>query len=158
MFNAMLTHLPALIANGLKLQLLRLCGANIGVNVRLGTHVKILGPWRLHIEDDVSIAYGVTLDARGGLVLRRGSLIGFQSVLLTYTHVSDNPEIPVHWQGAYSAPVVVERNAWLGARCLVLPGNTIGEGSIVAAMSVVSRSVPARVVAAGQPATPVRSR
>lgn len=43
----------------------------------------------------------------------------------------------------YSKDVVVEEDVWLGARFTLLPGVTIGRGSIIAAGAVVSRSVPA---------------
>ncbi|MGO4684089.1 acyltransferase [Hyphomicrobium sp. 2TAF46] len=56
-----------------------------------------------------------------------------------------------------SAPIVLEENVWLGARVIVLSGVTIGAGSVVAAGSVVTRDIPPRSVAAGQPARVIRS-
>jgi acetyltransferase-like isoleucine patch superfamily enzyme len=53
-------------------------------------------------------------------------------------------------------PIVVERDVWIGAGVIVLPGVTIGEGSVVGAGSVVTRSVPPRVVVAGNPARVIR--
>ena len=55
-----------------------------------------------------------------------------------------------------SKAVVIEDNVWLGSRVLVLKGVTIGENSVIAAMSVVTRSVPANTVAAGNPARVLR--
>lgn len=56
-----------------------------------------------------------------------------------------------------SAPVVLEDNVWLGANCVVLKGVCIGENTIVGANSVVTRSLPANVLAAGNPAQVIRS-
>lgn len=56
-----------------------------------------------------------------------------------------------------SAPVVVEDNAFVGARCLILKGVTIGENSIVGAGSVVTKSVPANQIWAGNPARFIRN-
>jgi acetyltransferase-like isoleucine patch superfamily enzyme len=53
-------------------------------------------------------------------------------------------------------PVRVERNAWLGFDSCILPGVTIGEGSIVGARSVVVADVPPFTVVAGNPAQPIR--
>ena len=50
-------------------------------------------------------------------------------------------------------PIKIGAGTWIGARALILPGVTIGEGSIVAAGSVVTGDVPANVVVAGIPAT-----
>lgn len=56
-----------------------------------------------------------------------------------------------------SAPIVLEDNVWLGARVIVLRGVTIGTGSVIGAGSVVTRDIPARSIAAGQPAKVIRS-
>ena len=55
------------------------------------------------------------------------------------------------------AEVRIGRNAWLGSNVMVLRGVTIGDDTVVGAGSVVSRSLPAGVIAAGNPARVVRS-
>lgn len=50
----------------------------------------------------------------------------------------------------------VGRNCFIGARSILLPGVSVGDGSIVAAGAVVTRDVPARSIAAGNPAQVVR--
>lgn len=50
-----------------------------------------------------------------------------------------------------TAPVVIGRNVWIGGRSVILPGVTIGDGTTVGAGSVVTRSLPEGVVAAGNP-------
>lgn len=62
------------------------------------------------------------MDARGGLLLQEGTLVGFESVLLSYTHAWPDPDQPVHKQGIVSATVSIGPNVWLGARTFVLPG------------------------------------
>jgi len=54
-------------------------------------------------------------------------------------------------------PVRVGANVWLGDGVVVLPGVTIGEGTIVGANSVVSRDLPPRVIAVGAPARPIKA-
>ncbi len=56
----------------------------------------------------------------------------------------------------YSKPVVIEDNVWLGEFVSVLPGVTIGKGTIVGANSVVSRNLPPNVIAVGTPAKPIK--
>ena len=56
----------------------------------------------------------------------------------------------------YNKPVTVKRNVWIGAGCIILPGVTIWENSVIGAGSVVSRDIPANVVAFGTPCRVVR--
>lgn len=55
-----------------------------------------------------------------------------------------------------SEPIILQRNVWLGARVIVLPGVTIGEDSVIAAGSVVTKAVPSGVIAGGMPAKVIR--
>lgn len=52
----------------------------------------------------------------------------------------------------------IGKNVWIGANCTILPGVNIGEGAVVAASSVVSKSVPDFAVVAGNPAKIVKYR
>lgn len=56
----------------------------------------------------------------------------------------------------WGKPVTIGRDVWIGGRAVVCPGVTIGEGSVIGAGSVVTRDIPARVFAAGNPARVVR--
>ena len=53
-------------------------------------------------------------------------------------------------------PIAIEDDAWIGGGAIVVPGVTIGRGSVVGAGSVVTRNVPAGVVAAGNPCRVIR--
>jgi acetyltransferase-like isoleucine patch superfamily enzyme len=53
-------------------------------------------------------------------------------------------------------PVIISDNVWIGMNAVILKGVTIGENSVVAAGAVVTKSVPANVVVAGNPAVAVR--
>ena len=55
-----------------------------------------------------------------------------------------------------SAAVVIENDVWIGMNVTVLKGVTIGAGTVIGAGSVVTHSLPSGVVAAGQPALPLR--
>lgn len=56
----------------------------------------------------------------------------------------------------YNAPVHIGRNCWLGAGVIVVPGVTIGDGSVIGAGSVVTKDIPAGVVAVGNPCRVLR--
>jgi acetyltransferase-like isoleucine patch superfamily enzyme len=57
---------------------------------------------------------------------------------------------------APATPIRIGRNVWIGFDCVVLPGVTIGDGSIVGARSVVAGDVPPFTIAAGNPARVIR--
>jgi len=81
-----------------------------------------------------------------------GVRIGPHCVLATEYH----PEDPATRHSLLTKPIVVKRNAWLGANVTVLAGVTVGENAIVAAGSVVTKDVPANMVVAGTPAKVIR--
>ncbi|MEH7581800.1 DapH/DapD/GlmU-related protein, partial [Priestia megaterium] len=53
-------------------------------------------------------------------------------------------------------PVIIEDRVWIGARCIILPGVTIGKGATVGAGAVVTKDVPPYTVVAGNPAKVVK--
>ena len=56
----------------------------------------------------------------------------------------------------FNMPIHIGRNCWLGAGVIVLPGVTIGDNSVIGAGSVVTRDIPANVVAVGNPCRVMR--
>ena len=67
-----------------------------------------------------------------------------------------HPDSIPHDRPLSSKPVVIEDNVWLGEFVSVLPGVTIGKGTIVGANSVVSKNLPPYVIAVGTPAKPIK--
>lgn len=94
------------------------------------------------------------LIANVGIEIGEGSLIGAGSLLCD----SDMHEVPLGSdRGTAMAPILIGKRVFLGARCIVLKGVNIGDGSVVAAGSVVVSDIPAGVMAAGKPAKVIRS-
>ena len=81
--------------------------------------------------------------------------IGPRTQLLTALHpVEDHDRRREGWERPL--PITVGANAWLGGGVIVCPGVTIGGAAVLGAGSVVTRDVPARVLAAGNPARVIR--
>ncbi|WP_369137895.1 sugar O-acetyltransferase [Modestobacter versicolor] len=81
--------------------------------------------------------------------------LGPRVQLLTATHPVEPGPRRDKWESA--EPIVIGDNVWLGGGVIVCPGVTIGANTVVGAGSVVTRDLPADVVAVGSPARVVRS-
>ena len=55
-------------------------------------------------------------------------------------------------------PIVIEDDVWIGRRVIILPGVTIGRGSVIGAGAVVAKDIPPYSVAVGNPCKVVRNR
>lgn len=84
----------------------------------------------------------------GGITLEDHVLIGPQVKLITENHPLD----PASRWSMLCKPILIKRNAWIGAGATILPGVTIGENAVVAAGAVVNKDVAANTVVGGIPA------
>ena len=130
----------------------QITGSEIPDTVRVFPPLNInYGPG-VRFGDDCFLNFGCTLLALGGITIEDGVFIGPHCVLATEYH----PEDPATRHSLLTKPIVIGKNAWLGADVKVLAGVTIGENAIVAAGSVVTKDVPANMVVAGSPAKVIR--
>lgn len=105
------------------------------------------------VGKEVFINSGCHFQDQGGITIGAGSLIGHNVVLATLNHALD----PRHRKDLHPAPIVIGKQAWLGANVTVTPGVTIGDGAVVAAGAVVTRDVPANTVVGGVPARVIKA-
>ena len=110
---------------------------------------------RLEIGSNTFINYGCSIAANQWVSIGADCSIG------TYVIIMDNNfhrlEPDRRFEVPESQPVTLEDNVWLGARVIVLPGVTIGTGSMIAAGSVVTRDIAPLSLAAGTPARVIRT-
>src|SRR6185437_9532866 len=78
--------------------------------------------------------------------------------LYAENHNFSDPTRPMKEQGVTREPIVIEDDCWIASHSVVLAGVTIGRGSIVAAGSVVTKSMPPYSIIAGVPARVIKSR
>ncbi len=156
------THLLSKIPYGLGTKIrnfvLKRLLNHFGTNSHISTGVRLLYPQGVKLGDNVGIPRDITLDGRGGIEIGDGTMIGFESIILTATHMSEDKHIPIRKQGMFYAPVKIGRNVWTGARVIIMPGVTIGDGAIIGANSVVTKDVPPNTVYGGVPARFIRKR
>lgn len=93
-----------------------------------------------------------------GITVEDDVMLGAAVHIYVTNHRFDDVDRPIIDQGhSPSRPVVLKTGCWVGANAILLPGVVIGENAVVGAGSVVTRSVPARVLVAGSPARVIRS-
>lgn len=114
-----------------------------GATLTIGNNVG-MSSTRLWIHESARIGNNVKI---GGCVL----------ITDTDAHPMDYMARRSSNEGTKSAPVVIEDDVWVGAHCIILKGVTIGARSIIGAGSVVTKSIPADCVAAGNPCRVIKS-
>ena len=108
----------------------------------------------IRLGRDVFINQNCTVYDLGGIEIGDGVMIGPNVSLLTSGH----PVAPSQRRGSVTAkPIVIERNVWIAAGVIVIGGVRIGENSVVAAGSVVTKDVPPNSLVGGNPAQMIRS-
>ena len=105
------------------------------------------------IGKNVFINHACTCLDMGGIIIEDDVLIGPKVNLITENHPLD----PANRKALICKPIVVKRNAWIGAAATIMPGVTIGENAVVAAGAVVSKDVPANTVVGGVPAKIIKT-
>jgi len=113
---------------------------------------------KIEIDDQVSIGEGSLIDGCGEIEIGKNSLIARSAVLLTGNHIYKDANVPIRFQGTETAKVKIGRDVWLGAHVVVLPGVTIGDGSVIGSGAVVTKDLPAYSISVGVPAKVIGKR
>ena len=100
------------------------------------------------IGKNVFINHACSFLDLGGITIEDNVMIGPNVQLITENH----PINPSERKNLDLKPILIQKNAWIGAGAIVLPGITVGENSVVAAGSVVTKNVPTNTVIGGVPA------
>jgi acetyltransferase-like isoleucine patch superfamily enzyme len=153
--NLYMERLPS-ISGHLRLRL----GDNVTLSGALGVSCsRVCESPELVIGNRVFLGHGVILHPNRQILIEDDVLIA------SGCFITDSNEHPIDMESRIRGeacgpdeirPVRIRRGAWLGKNCIVLRGVEIGEGAIVGAGSVVSKSVPPFTIVSGNPALVVR--
>ena len=112
------------------------------------------GGKHVHFGKDVYANFGLTMVDDTHIYVGDNTMLAPRVILATAGH----PILPaLREQGLqYNMPIHIGRNCWLGAGVIVLPGVTVGDNTVIGAGSVVTRDIPANVVAVGNPCRVLR--
>ena len=146
--------LPPYVGSRLRVRILRWVGFDIGHGtVMSGTPIiSGVGPIynRLRVGNDCYFNVDSFFDLSAPITIGDYVRLGHQVMLMTNTHKMG--ESICRAGDLECFPVTIGRGAWLGARCTILPGVTVGEGAVVAAGAVVTKDVPPNCIVGGVPA------
>ena len=111
-------------------------------------------------ESEIGDYSGIGMNSYIGTVkIGRDVMIGEELMVISQNHKFNDINVPMRKQGwRENKPVTIKDDVWIGARVTILPGITIGRGSIVGAGSVVTKDVPSFSIVAGNPARIIGSR
>jgi acetyltransferase-like isoleucine patch superfamily enzyme len=133
--------------------------APYGGTLRIGPAVEFRRGFRLELAEgysEVSIGtgtaftYDVLIQCGRRIEIGERCLFGQATTIVDGDHRFGDPERPIAEQGYDLRPISIADGVWTGAKCTIIAG--IGAGTVVGANSVVTRELPANVVAVGAPA------
>lgn len=150
--------------------------ANTWVRITIGDNFYLssgngVNPIASNLQADVYVEPGATLTIGNNvgmsstrLWIHESARIGNNVKIGGCVLITDTDAHPMDYmarrssnEGTKSAPVVIEDDVWVGAHCIILKGVTIGARSVIGAGSVVTKSIPADCVAAGNPCRVIKS-
>ncbi|MGF1451031.1 MAG: hypothetical protein ACFB21_03025 [Opitutales bacterium] len=138
---------------GFRNALLRLFGARVGRAVRVHPSVEIIIPWTLTLDDEVTVGHRAILYGLGPIRIGARATISQNAHLCAGTHDFADPKFKL-----LKPPVSIGEDAWICADAFVGPNVTVGAGAVVGARAVAVKDVSPWMIAAGNPAKPLRSR
>jgi maltose O-acetyltransferase len=131
------------------------CSIGKGINVEQGANFYT--GWEIEIGDNSSL--GINCIVPFDLKVGKDVMMGPDVIIIGENHQFSSRDIPMRLQGyQHYSPVRIEDDVWIGARVIILPGITIGTGSIIGAGSVVTKDIPPYAICAGNPARVIRMR
>jgi len=132
---------------------LKIFGAKLSGMPFIHSTARIQVPWNLTMKHRACLGERANAYSLGKIKIMEGATIAQESYLCTGTHDFNDPSLQL-----ITKPITVGKNAFIGARAMILPEVCIGERVIVGAMSVVTKDVPDHQVVAGNPAKKIGER
>lgn len=145
--------LPRSMGSGWKRLLLRLFGAKIHPTAIVYSSAKVYYPANLEMEAYSCLASDVDCYNVAPIHIGANTTVSQGAYLCTASHDITNPLNPL-----ITAPIVIEDQAWIGAKAFVGMGVTIGQGAVVGATASVYKNVEPWTVVGGNPAKFIKMR
>ena len=139
-------------SSALRVALLRLFGAKIGIGCRFVHPIRVKAPWNLQVGDHCWFGVDVWIYNQAPIRIGSHVCISQGTFLSAGSHdMSTTMDLRV-------APIVIEDGVWITSKCVVQMGVRIGRSAVVTPLSVVHRSLDAEGVYGGNPCRLLRRR
>lgn len=132
---------------------LRCFGAEIAWSCTVHGSVRIWAPWNLKMGQFSCMGPDVDCYNQGEVVIEENATISQKVYICASSHDYTDPG-----HALILCPILVGSRAWVAADSFLGPGVTIGEGAVIGARAVVTRSMPEWMVCAGNPCKPLKKR
>jgi putative colanic acid biosynthesis acetyltransferase WcaF len=139
--------------NPWRILVLKTFGANLSGIPFIHSTARIQIPWNLTMKHRACLGEHANAYSLGKIDVREGATIAQEAYLCTGTHDFSDPSLQL-----ITKPITIGKNAFIGARVMILQGVCIGDHAIVGAMSVVPRDVADHQIVAGNPAKKIGER
>lgn len=133
--------------------MLKAFGANLSGMPFVHSMARIQIPWNLTMRNRACLGECAHAYSLGKIEILERATVAQEAYLCTGTHNFKDPNLQL-----ITNPITIGKNAFIGARAMILPGVSIGDYAIVGAMSVVSQNVPDHEIVAGNPAKKIAER
>ncbi len=130
----------------------------LGKSSLIYSGVYLTHTYGIEAGDYLSVNTGALIDARGGVTMGSGVMIGPNAVIVSSAHCFDRTDVPMTSLDHLMEPVSIGDDVWIGAQAFIRGGVTIGRGAVVAAGAIVLDEVPDYKIIAGNPGRIVRDR
>lgn len=140
-------------AFGWRRWLLARFGATMGCNSYVRPTTRILHPWLLSMGDWCVLADGVIIYNLGRVDIGNHSVVSQDTYVCGGTHDYTLADLPLQRKW-----IKIGSGVWIAAQAFIGPGVTIGNNTVIGARAVVTKDIPAGVVAAGNPARVIKPR
>jgi maltose O-acetyltransferase len=127
---------------------------SVGVNPSIEHNLHCDLGYNIHVGDHFYAGYNCTILDMAEVKIGNNCMIGPNVGIYTASHSIEPMD---RNKSGYAIPIYIGDDVWIGGSCTILPGITIGDNSIVAAGSVVTKDVPSNTVVAGNPAKVIKS-
>lgn len=131
-------------------------GRTFGIDLGPETYIKencYIDAYGGHVvfEGRTAVGQGVTLHGNGGITIGRYCMIAGDAKLIAGNHRIESVELPYLLQGGTARGIMIGENVWIGVGSTILDGVTVGSNSVVAAGSILHRSLPPNSMYFGSP-------
>ncbi|PLT32845.1 sugar O-acetyltransferase [Bacillus sp. V5-8f] len=122
---------------------------SVGINPSIEHNFHCDLGYNIHVGDNFYAGYNCTILDMAEVRIGDNCMIGPNVGLYTAGHSIEPKD---RHKSGYAIPIKIGNDVWIGGSCVILPGITIGDNSIIAAGSVVTKDVPTNSIVAGNPA------